>query len=131
MGLNKNPDLPQDFSGNVEHGVHALRIGLPEHPRFLCGEIPVGIGNDLPDRVEGAIEADIEAADGGCEGGDLEAGVGDGDADIVKAARAVFIEDGDVHVVGAGRAVEVAEDEALGWATLGLDSQAGVGTIKP
>src|SRR5438552_13786063 len=54
--LNENADLTQDFSGHIEHRIHAQRVALAQGPRLLSGEIAVGVGDNLPDRIKGAVD---------------------------------------------------------------------------
>ena len=54
--LHQNADLAQDLGSDMEHGRHARRIAAPQRPGLLGGEIAVGVGNDLPDGIERAVD---------------------------------------------------------------------------
>ena len=47
-GLGQDRHLPHHLRGDVEDGLHALRIGLALGPRLLAGEIAVGVRHHAP-----------------------------------------------------------------------------------
>src|SRR4051812_38821377 len=43
--LQEHTDLPQCFSGDVEHGLETSGIALAKGPGLLCSEVAVGVGH--------------------------------------------------------------------------------------
>ena len=50
------PDLPQHLGRHIEHRLHARRIGLLQRPGRLRRKIAIGVGDDLPDRIERPVD---------------------------------------------------------------------------